>query len=804
MQKICENKKCYGCGACCTVCPKDAISLKENETTGHLRPVIDQGKCIDCGLCSKHCPANSEYKYKDNTVTYAAYRTDPEKQNGSSSGGVAAAFYELAIDKNWAIVGTIMDSNFKARMELSCDKQNIEQFKGSKYVQAYPVDALNQVKSVLKEGKNVLFIGTPCECEAARSIAMDNAERLLTVDLICHGVPSYKVLRDYIKWVEVKKKSKIQKISFRSSWGEEMILNDGKKNVWHRRMWWDPYLEAFNSGIINNDACFECPFAREKRCSDLTIGDFWGIGSEAPFHKPNRKVSVIGVNSKRGFDFLNECKSLVLEKRNWSEAVAGNSQLRAPLPKSSQYDLFWEKYYKYGIDAAFKATVYKKVCKRYYKEYPIILSTTFSSLSSLQRDAVYDYIIMDEASQVSVETGALALSCAKNAIIVGDTMQLPNVVTEENKEKLNFIANACLIKPEYDCANMSFLQSICKVIPNVPQTLLREHYRCHPRIINFCNQKFYGGDLVIMTRDKGEEDVICAIRTAKGNHSRSHMNQREIDVIKEEVLPNLSYETDEIGVIAPYNKQVDAVKSALEEDIDVATVHKFQGREKDAIIMTTVDDVITSFSDDPNLLNVAVSRAKSQFYLVVSGNEQPKDCNISDLIAYIEYNNGTVSTSKIHSIFDYLYEQYTDARIAYLKKHKKISEYDSENLTFALLEDILKENINMRHLNIICHLPLYMLIQDYSLLNEEESKYAANINTHIDFLIYNRVSKQPVLAIETDGYAFHKSGTSQSERDIKKNHILELYGIPLVRLSTIGSNEKKVIGDKLSEVLNLH
>ena len=135
-----------------------------------------------------------------------------------------------------------------------------------------------------------------------------------------------------------------------------------------------------------------------------------------------------------------------------------------------------------------------------------------------------------------------------------------------------------------------------------------------------------------------------------------------------------------------------------------------------------------------------------------------------------------------------------------MKKHKKISEYDSENLTFALLEDILKENINMRHLNIICHLPLYMLIQDYSLLNEEESKYAANINTHIDFLIYNRVSKQPILTIETDGYTFHKSGTSQSERDIKKDRILELYGSPLGRLSTIGSNEKKIIGDKLSEV----
>ena len=159
-----------------------------------------------------------------------------------------------------------------------------------------------------------------------------------------------------------------------------MILKDESKDVWHRRMFWDPYLEAFNAGITINSSCFTCPFACEKRCSDITIGDFWGIGSESPFHKPNRKVSVIGVNSKRGFDFLNECKSLVLEKRNWSEAVAGNSQLRAPLPKSSQYDLFWEKYYKYGIDAAFKATVYKKVCKRYYKEYPIILLKSIGNL----------------------------------------------------------------------------------------------------------------------------------------------------------------------------------------------------------------------------------------------------------------------------------------------------------------------------------------------------------------------------------------------------------------------------------------
>lgn len=373
MERICENEKCYGCGACYVICPKNAISMKEDVVTGHFRPIINESKCINCGLCVKHCPANHTYKFVDNMVTYAAYRTEPDKQIGSSSGGVAAALYELAISKEWSIIGTVIDSDFRVKMQLSNDKQAIESFKGSKYVQAYTIEALTELKRTLKEDKNVLFIGTPCECEAARSVANGNEEKLLTVDLICHGVPSNKILNDYIKWIEKKKKTKIKQVSFRSSWGEEMILKDKSKDVWHRRMFWDPYLEAFNAGITINSSCFTCPFACEKRCSDITIGDFWGIGSESPFHKPNRKVSVIGVNSKRGFDFLNECKSLVLEKRNWSEAVAGNSQLRAPLPKSSQYDLFWGKYYKYGIDAAFKATVYKKVCKRYYKEYPIIL-----------------------------------------------------------------------------------------------------------------------------------------------------------------------------------------------------------------------------------------------------------------------------------------------------------------------------------------------------------------------------------------------------------------------------------------------
>ena len=452
-------------------------------------------------------------------------------------------------------------------------------------------------------------------------------------------------------------------------------------------------------------------------------------------------------------------------------------------------------YHKYGKD--YERQIFAKIVPDLINEYPLVLSTTFSSRTNFQKDTVFDYVIMDEASQISAETGALALMCAKNAVIVGDSMQLPNVVTEEDKLRLQAIAMSCNIDERYDCVKSSFLQSIIKVLPNTPQTLLREHYRCHPKIINFCNQKFYGGKLIIMTKDNGEEDAISAKRTVMGNHTRGKMNQREIEVITREVLPTLSYPAEEIGIIAPYNGQVDALSNAVGGRIDVATVHKFQGREKDAIVMSTVDDTITEFSDDPNLLNVAISRAKQKFCIVVSGNEEPKDCNIADLLAYIKYNNCTVTESNIHSIFDLLYEQYTEARLAYLKEHKRISEYDSENLTYAMLEQIIEENTEFCHLGIVCHQPLRQLLRDVSLLSDDDITYALHPRTHIDFLLYNRVSKQPVLAIETDGYQHHKEGTAQSVRDEKKNRILATYCIPLLRLSTIGSNERQQVEEAL-------
>ena len=431
-------------------------------------------------------------------------------------------------------------------------------------------------------------------------------------------------------------------------------------------------------------------------------------------------------------------------------------------------------------------------------EYPVILSTTFSSRNSLNSDVVYDYLIMDEASQVDIATGALALSCATNVVIVGDTKQLPNVVTDDIKAKADAIFDAYNVDEGYRYTK-SFLQSILDVMPNVTQILLREHYRCHPKIINFCNQKFYRGELIIMTKDNGEEGVLSVVKTVVGNHERNHYSQRQIDVIKNEIIPRCALDPEETGIVAPYKNQVEALSKEI-TGIEVATVHKFQGREKDNIIISTVDDEISDFADDPYLINVAVSRAKKKLMLVVTGNEQSRECNITDLIDYIQYNNFEVVESKIYSVFDYLYKQYTEERIAYLKKHKKISEYDSENLMYSLIEEIIADN-KYSSLDVVCHFPLNMLIKNPELLNEPECQYAMNTATHLDFLIYNRIGKKPVLAIEVDGYEYHKENTVQASRDFLKNHIMELYEIPLLRFKTNGSSEKEKIIKVLDELI---
>lgn len=520
------------------------------------------------------------------------------------------------------------------------------------------------------------------------------------------------------------------------------------------------------------------------------------LGTTSPFDKKDIQATVLELQTLYYITRRKELNDRISEVETELQSVddktmtSSLASLSMSLLKNALYDKYHKELRQVFLDVKELRLYAEEVCK----QYPVVLSTTFSARTAIP-DQTYDYIIMDEASQVSIETGALALTCAKNAVIVGDTMQLPNVVTEDDRIKLNGIFAEYKVARGYNCADYSFLQSVCTILPEVQQTLLREHYRCHPTIINFCNQRFYGGNLLIMTEDHGERNVMMAIKTVPGIHARGHYNQREIDVVKEELLPELE-KSEEIGIITPYNSQVDAFNRQI-PTVETATIHKYQGREKDTIIMSAVDDQITEFSDDANLVNVAISRAKKHFCLVVSGNQQERKGNLSELIDYIEYHNMSVVDSKISSVFDYLYSHYSDERMAFLAKRKHISEYDSENLTYSLLEQILAEYPEFSHLGILCHMPLRSVIRDWSLLNEDERKYISHYSTHLDFLIISHVTKKPVMAIETDGYSYHNADTEQHNRDLKKNHILELYGLPLLRLSTNESGEKQKILDTL-------
>ena len=444
-------------------------------------------------------------------------------------------------------------------------------------------------------------------------------------------------------------------------------------------------------------------------------------------------------------------------------------------------------------------TSIKPQTEAFLKEYPVVLSTTYSAKACISKDMVFDYLIMDEASQVDIKTGALALSCAMNAVIVGDDKQLPNVVSQEEEIALNAIQSTYHVDEKYQATTNSFLQSCVKVLKDAPVTLLREHYRCHPRIIDFCNQRFYNGELIAMTSDNNEGKVLQVIKTVPGNHARGHFNQREIDVIIQEVMPEYST-SDSVGIITPYRDQAIAINQALGKDV-ASTVHKFQGRECDAIIMSMVDNIPTDFSDDPNLMNVAISRAKTKLCIVVNGNEMPSNSNLAQLISYIQYNNFEVKESKIHSVFDILYKQYTAERLAYEVQSGKVSEYLSENIIYDTLVKAI-DKVQMSNCDVVCHYPLSRLITDFNGLETQEIAFISNALSHVDFLVYNSITKKPLMTIEVDGWKYHNQSEVQQSRDKLKDNILSKYGLKPYRISTVDTVNVETIEEMLANNLN--
>lgn len=454
----------------------------------------------------------------------------------------------------------------------------------------------------------------------------------------------------------------------------------------------------------------------------------------------------------------------------------------------------------------------------FVKSFPIILSTTFSLRNSIPGDFLFDYVIIDESSQVDLLAGSLALSCAKNAIIVGDTKQLPQIVDLEINNKLeNSNVDEC-----YDYFKNSILSSISNIYISIPKKLLKDHYRCHPKIIEFCNKRYYNGKLTAYANDEHltVDNPLVLYYTAKGNHMRKYtrgemkgtFNERELEVIKEEVLNDKrikKYSKENVGIITPYRLQADRISSALDSEYESDTVHKYQGREKDLMILSTVLDNSylgkqgIKFVDNPCMINVAVSRAIKQFVLVTHPkvfNELGEEVNA--LLKYIKYNtlDSEIVNSNIVSVFDLLYKDY-DIRLRSLDNRLlNRCRYKSERIVDTILnKEFEKQEYNgYYYLRQVC---LRSCLKYFKNLTKEEKKFINNFSS-VDFVIY-KDDNIPILFIEVDGFEFHENNPKQLKRDRIKESILKKNNLNLERIKVFKKYSEEDICNIVKEkVLN--
>lgn len=477
----------------------------------------------------------------------------------------------------------------------------------------------------------------------------------------------------------------------------------------------------------------------------------------------------------------------------------------------------------------------RRQTKDLLREYPVVLTTCHSIRSNLAEGTLLDWLIIDEATLTDVLSAALALSRARNVVVVGDLKQLAPVLDKKWAKAL-----PAPPAPAYDVGNFSILESVKELYgESLPQTMLREHFRCAPEIIGFCNGMFYGGQLIPLADGPGEAagPPLAMFKTAPGNHHRhiargavkGRYNQREIDVVMRETLAecgispadlNVRRGSDlEVGFAAPFRLHADRLDQALERAFGgradgeagggwlSETVHKFQGRGARTMVFSTVLDEsrdgrrALSFADDPRLVNVAVSRAKERFVLVTDDGEMRGSVNISALADYIRYQcPDQVVESRIVSVFDLLYRKHSERLAKFASGLRGKSKYKSENIMFTLLKDLLGESKYEGWLDVVFQVRLRDLVPDLTLLSERQRKFVRSTSA-VDFVVYHAVTRRALLAIEVDGTAFHEDKPVQLRRDGIKESILRLCGVKVLSFQTNGSDEEGRMRQELDRVL---
>lgn len=340
-----DKKKCCGCSACVQKCPKQCISMKRDEE-GFDYPFIDKEKCINCNLCESVCPCLNSNSSRKPIHIYAAFNPDNNIRKKSSSGGIFSLLAQRIISNNGVVFGAKFNNQWEVVHDYTESLEGIDTFRKAKYVQSDINRCYIQVEKFLKEGRQVLFSGTPCQIIGLKFFLRKDYYNLITVDTICHSVPSPGIWKQYLNELCIKNNdilNNIKSIDFRdkkTGWNNYSFHIDAEKWHLHSIGYKNYYMKLFLNNVINRPSCSKCPAKPFKGLSDITLGDFWGIETIFPEMNDNLGVSLVLVNTNIGYQLLQDLK-LRLEPTTLTKIIDLNPSLTKSTISSDKRLLFY-------------------------------------------------------------------------------------------------------------------------------------------------------------------------------------------------------------------------------------------------------------------------------------------------------------------------------------------------------------------------------------------------------------------------------------------------------------------------------
>lgn len=302
-----NRNACTGCGGCAAVCPKGCIRMSA-DAEGFLYPRVDESQCVNCKLCEKACAVLHPPRVSGSAELLAAQNTDGVIRQESSSGGVFTALAETIIGQGGAVCAAAYGENFAVEHRIAFTMEELASMRGAKYAQSHAGHLFRQLKQLLTEGKPVMFVGTPCQCAGLKGYLGQDHDQLLTADMICHGVPAPVVWENYVNRRRAldARGAQIDAIDLRSkstgwsNYAYSVMFRYVDGSVYSVPQREDPYMRGFVGDLYLRPSCSGCSFKGIHRCSDLTLGDCWGIWDSHPEFDDNKGTSLLLIQSEKG------------------------------------------------------------------------------------------------------------------------------------------------------------------------------------------------------------------------------------------------------------------------------------------------------------------------------------------------------------------------------------------------------------------------------------------------------------------------------------------------------------------------